>query len=97
MNNNELIAIMAANLKKRDSRRGEEEVVESLGGSSGELSYNRSSSFKKKAPPGAQAIGMHAMLLHEATRGGGAKLRLKKVPKKHYGVKLKSVSKDHLI
>ena len=65
---------MAANLKKGNANRAKEEVVES----SGDLHAGEKPKMKKKPPPGAQQIGMQAMLLQEATKKGN---KLKATPK----------------
>lgn len=66
----QLAALMAANLKKQ--RQADEQVVEANGEGS------KQPRKKKPLPPGAQQIGMHAMLLQEAARSS---IALKPAPK----------------
>lgn len=75
-----LIQMMAANLKKQQEKAEQtEEVVVA----SGDIARGEKPKPKKKPPPGAQQIGMQAMLLQEATAKG---TKLKKTPKQ-WGVK----------
>jgi hypothetical protein len=70
-----LAQMMAANLKKQKERAAQtEEVVEA----SGDVAAGQKPKPKKKPPPGAQQIGMQAMLLQEATQKG---IKLKTAPK----------------
>ena len=71
----QLAALIMANKNKAvGGAKADEEVVES----SGEVQKGEKPKFKKKPPPGAQQIGMQAMLLQEATKKG---TRLKPTPK----------------
>lgn len=67
----QLAALMAANLRSRQEAGKEEHVVEASGA-------GNSKPKPRKPPPGAQQIGMHAMLLQEATKN---KVTLKPTPK----------------
>ena len=79
-----LIQMMAANLKKQQEKAAAtEEVVEATG----DIQAGQKPKPKKKPPPGAQQIGMQAMLLQEATQKG---VQLKTAPKK-WGVQQKSL------
>ena len=71
----QLAALMAANLKKQaEKAQATEEVIEAKGG----VNPGEKPKIKKKPPPGAQQIGMQAMLLQEATKKGNT---LKPTPK----------------
>jgi hypothetical protein len=71
----QLVALMAANLKKQADRQQAEEVIVACG----DVAPGEKPKVKKKPPPGAQQIGMQAMLLQEATKKG---VNLKPAPKK---------------
>ncbi|CAB9517314.1 expressed unknown protein [Seminavis robusta] len=70
----QLVALMAANLKKQAGKQEAEEVIVA----SGDVAAGQKPKQKKKPPPGAQQIGMQAMLLQEATKKGNT---LKATPK----------------
>lgn len=70
----QLAAMLAANLKKQAAKQNQEEVVEA----SGEVQAGQKPKIKKKPSPGAQQLGMQAMLLQEATAKGNT---LKPTPK----------------
>ena len=79
-----LIQMMQANLKKQQEKAAAtEEVVVA----SGDLAPGKKPKIKKKPPPGAQQLGMQAMLLQEATQKG---VKLKAAPKQ-WGVKQKTL------
>jgi hypothetical protein len=81
--NAQLMEVMAANLKKQAEKQAEEHVVEAQGDvAAGEKPLVK----KKPPPPGAQQIGMHAMLFQEAQQ---KEIKLKETPKT-WGVKLPS-------
>ena len=72
----QLAALMSANLKKQaDKGAVTEEVIESSGG----VQAGEAPKKKFKPPPGAQQLGMQAMLMQQAM---GANIKLKKVEKK---------------
>ena len=81
----QLAALMAANLKKQAERQQTEEVIVA----SGDVKAGEKPQVKKKPPPGAQQIGMQAMLLQEATQKG---VQLKPAPKK-WGVQQPDLKK----
>ena len=81
----QLAALMAANLKKQSERQQTEEVIVA----SGDVQAGEKPKIKKKPPPGAQQIGMQAMLLQEATQKG---IKLKSTPKE-WGVKQPDIKK----
>eukprot|EP00980_Cylindrotheca_fusiformis_P012360 scaffold3033_cov91-Cylindrotheca_fusiformis.AAC.6 len=71
----QLAALMAGNIKKQSGKQQAEIVVESAGNvRDGEMPKK-----KYKPPPGAQQLGMQAMLMQEANKKGA--VRLKKVKK----------------
>jgi hypothetical protein len=80
--NAQLMEVMAANLKKQVEKQAEEHVVEA----SGDVPAGEKPMVTKKPPPGAQQIGMHAMLFQEAQQ---KEIKLKETPKT-WGVKLPS-------
>jgi hypothetical protein len=80
--NAQLMEVMAANLKKQVEKQAEEHVVEA----SGDVPAGEKPKVTKKPPPGAQQIGMHAMLFQEAQQ---KEIKLKETPKT-WGVKLPS-------
>ena len=69
-----LASMMAQNLKKQQGKQPAEDVVEASGG----VQPGQKAQPKRKPPPGAQQIGMQAMLLQEATR---QQVKLKPVKK----------------
>lgn len=71
-----LAALMSQNLKKQAEKSAQtEEVLESAGG----VQAGEAPKKKYKPPPGAQQLGMQAMLMQQAMGGG---VKLKKVEKK---------------
>ncbi|KAL3942042.1 MAG: hypothetical protein SGBAC_003703 [Bacillariaceae sp.] len=68
----QLAALMSANIKKRAEQGAQTEVVvEASGGvQAGEVAKK-----KFKPPPGAQQLGMQAMLMQQAMQGGSVKLK----------------------
>ncbi|CAJ1965684.1 unnamed protein product [Cylindrotheca closterium] len=71
-----LAALMSANLKKQAEKSSATEVVVE---SSGDVNAGEAPKKKYKPPPGAQQLGMQAMLMQEAL---GGSVKLKKVDKK---------------
>lgn len=80
--NAQLLEVMEANLKKQVDKQAKEHVVEAHG----DVKAGEKPIHKKKPPPGAEQIGMHARLLHEAQQ---KEIKLKQTPKT-WGVKLPS-------
>lgn len=73
----QLAALMSQNIKKQAEKgAATEAVIESTG----DVQAGEKPKKKFKPPPGAQQLGMQAMLMQEAM-GGRASFKLKKVQK----------------
>jgi hypothetical protein len=70
----QLAALMASNMKKQAGKREEEVILETAG----DVQSGEKTKKKFKPPPGAQQLGMQAMLMQEANK---ASIKLKKVEK----------------
>jgi hypothetical protein len=70
----QLAALMASNMKKQAGRQEEEVILETAG----DVQAGEKTKKKFKPPPGAQQLGMQAMLMQDANKG---KIKLKKVQK----------------
>lgn len=70
----QLAALMASNMKKQAGKQEEEVVVETAG----DVQAGEKPKKKYKPPPGAQQLGMQAMLMQEANK---TSVKLKKVQK----------------
>lgn len=79
-----MAAMMAQAAKQRKGKQEDEECIETSGG----LQAGQKATIKKKEMPGAQQIGMQAMLLQEAVEKG---VKLQKAPKQ-WGVQQKSLA-----
>eukprot|EP00526_Cylindrotheca_closterium_P028437 CAMPEP_0113605746 /NCGR_PEP_ID=MMETSP0017_2-20120614/2494_1 /TAXON_ID=2856 /ORGANISM="Cylindrotheca closterium" /LENGTH=76 /DNA_ID=CAMNT_0000514261 /DNA_START=87 /DNA_END=317 /DNA_ORIENTATION=+ /assembly_acc=CAM_ASM_000147 len=73
----QLAALMSSTLKKQAEKSSATEVVVEA---SGDVQAGEKPKKKFKPPPGAQQLGMQAMLMQQAMGPGGVKL--KKVEKK---------------
>lgn len=80
--NAQLLEVMEANLKKQVDKQAKEHVVEATG----DVKSGEKPKIKKKPPPGAEQIGLHAKLFQEAQQ---KEIKLKQTPKT-WGVKLPS-------